>query len=42
MGARMRRDPLNREGFDGGRNHVGTLMKRLGMAALYRSRALQC
>ncbi len=36
MGARMRRDQLNREGFDVGRTHVGTLMKRMGMAALYR------
>ena len=36
MGARMLRDQLNREGFDGGRKHVGTLMKRMGMAALYR------
>jgi putative transposase len=36
MGARMLRDQLNREGFDVGRTHVGTLMKRMGMAALYR------
>ena len=36
MGARMLRDQLNREGFDVGRKHVGTLMKRMGMAALYR------
>jgi putative transposase len=36
MGARMLRDQLNREGFDVGRKHVGTLMQRMGMAALYR------
>lgn len=36
MGARMLRDQLNREGFNVGRNHVGTLMARMGMEALYR------
>ena len=36
MGARMLCDQLNREGFAVGRKHVGTLMKRMGMAALYR------
>ncbi len=36
MGARILRDHLNREGFDVGRTHVGTLMQRMGMAALYR------
>ena len=36
MGARMLRDQLNREGFTVGRKHVGTLMARLGMDALYR------
>lgn len=36
MGARLLRAQLNREGFDVGRKHVGTLMKRMGMAALYR------
>ena len=36
MGARRLRDQLNREGCDVGRTHVGTLMKRMGMAALYR------
>ena len=36
MGARMRRDRLNREGFDVGRTHVGRLMKRMGMAARSR------
>lgn len=36
MGARMLRDQLNREGIDVGRKHVGTLMKRMGVEALYR------
>ena len=36
MGARMLRDQLNRAGFDVGRKHVGTLMKRMGVEALYR------
>ena len=36
MGARMLRDQLNREGFTVGRTHVGTLMARMGMEALYR------
>lgn len=36
MGARMLRDQLNREGYDVGRKHVGTLMKRMGIEALYR------
>ena len=36
MGARMLRDQLNREGFTVGRKHVGTLMARMGMEALYR------
>ena len=36
MGARMLRDQLNREGFKVGRKHVGTLMARMGMEALYR------
>jgi len=31
MCARMLRDQLNREGFDVGRKHVGTLMKRMGI-----------
>ena len=34
MGVRMLRDPLNREGYDVGRKHVGTLMKRRGIEAL--------
>ncbi len=36
MGARMLRDQLNREGFDVGRKYVGTMMKRMGIEALYR------
>ena len=36
MGARMLRDQLNREGFTVGRKHVGTLMARMGIEALYR------
>ena len=36
MGTRMLRDQLNRKGFDVGRKHVGTLMKRMGIEALYR------
>jgi putative transposase len=36
MGARMLRDMLNREGIVIGRRHVGTLMKRMGLEAIYR------
>ena len=36
MGARMLRDQLNRDGFKVGRKHVGTLMERMGIEALYR------
>jgi putative transposase len=35
-GARMLRDMLDREGFPVGRRHVGTLMKRMGIEAIYR------
>ncbi len=35
-GSRMLRDLLNREGVEVGRRHVTTLMKRMGIAALYR------
>lgn len=35
-GGRMLRDLLNREGIEVGRRHVATLMKRMGIAALYR------
>ena len=36
MGARMLRDQLNRRGFMVGRKHVATLMRTLGIEALYR------
>jgi putative transposase len=36
MGTRMLRDQLNRKGFNVGRKHVGTLMTRMGIEALYR------
>jgi putative transposase len=35
-GARMLRDTLAREGIAVGRRHVGTLMRRMGIEALYR------
>lgn len=35
-GARMLRDLLRQEGFKVGRKHVSTLMKRMGIEALYR------
>ena len=35
-GARMLRDLLSQEGLKVGRKHVGTLMKRMGIEALYR------
>ena len=35
-GGRMLRDMLNREGFEVGRRHVATLMRRMGIEALYR------
>ncbi len=35
-GSRMLRDLLRREGFDVGRRHVATLMRRMGIEALYR------
>jgi putative transposase len=35
-GSRMLRDLLNREGLAAGRRHVATLMKRMGIAAIYR------
>lgn len=34
MGARMLRDQLHREGLKAGRRHIGTLMQRMGIAAL--------
>jgi len=36
MEARMLQDQLNRGGVSVGRKHVGTLMKRMGIEALYR------
>lgn len=35
-GSRMLRDLLNREGVEIGRRHVATLMKRMGIEAIYR------
>jgi putative transposase len=35
-GSRMLRDFLNREGVEIGRRHVATLMKRMGIEAIYR------
>jgi len=35
-GARMLRDLLRREGFSIGRRHVATLMRRMGLQAIYR------
>jgi len=35
-GSRMLRDLLNKEGVEIGRRHVATLMKRMGIEALYR------
>jgi putative transposase len=36
MGARMLRDMLNREEVKIGRRHAGTLMKRMGINAIYQ------
>jgi putative transposase len=35
-GSRMLRDLLNAEGIDVGRKHVATLMRKMGIAAIYR------
>ena len=35
-GSRLLRDILRREGFTIGRRHVATLMKRIGIEAIYR------
>ncbi len=35
-GARMLRDLLRQEGFEAGRKHVATLMRKMGIEALYR------
>ena len=37
-GARMLRDMLRLEGFEVGREHVATLMAKMGIAAIYRKR----
>src|SRR6059058_3710548 len=37
-GSRMLRDFLAREGVEVGRRHVATLMKRMGIEAIYRRR----
>jgi len=37
MSARILRDQLNRSGTAVGRKHVGSLMARMGIAALYRN-----
>jgi putative transposase len=36
MGSRMLRDMLHRDGIETGRRHVATLMKRMGLEAVYR------
>jgi putative transposase len=36
MGARMLQDQINRKGIEVGRKHVSTLMKKMGIEALYR------
>ncbi|BBL73692.1 transposase [Methylomagnum ishizawai] len=36
MGARLLRDMLRREGFRAGRRHISTLMRKMGIEALYR------
>ena len=36
MGTRMLRDQLDRAGFNVGRKHIGSLMTRMGITALYR------
>jgi putative transposase len=36
LGARKLRDLLNNDGFDVGRKHVGTLMRKMGISAVYR------
>jgi putative transposase len=38
-GSRMLRDMLNAEGHDVGRRHVATLMKRMGIEAIYRKKS---
>jgi putative transposase len=38
-GARMLRDMLRANGYNVGRRHVGTVMRLMGIAALYRKRS---
>ena len=37
-GSRMLRDLLRQQGVDAGRLHIGTLMKKMGIEAIYRKR----
>jgi putative transposase len=37
LGARKLRDLLNADGFEVGRKHVGTLMRKMGISAVYRA-----
>lgn len=37
-GSRMMRDLLRQQGVEAGRPHVGTLMKKMGIEAIYRKR----
>ena len=37
LGARKLRDLLNRDGIEVGRKHVGTLMRKMGISAVYRA-----
>jgi putative transposase len=39
-GSGILRDLLNAEGFETGRRHIATLMKRMAIEAIYRKRAL--
>lgn len=41
-GSRMLRDLLRQDGYDIGRKHVATLMKRMGIEALYRKPKTTC
>ena len=40
-GSRMLRDFLHLQGIEVGRRHVGTLMRRMGIRALYRNLAVR-
>ena len=39
-GSRMMRGLLRQEGLSSGRRHIATLMRRMGIEALYRTRAV--